>query len=285
MDEREPIEGKEPLSSYEEAMVSESDKELQEPLPITDTTSEDTFLEEEEITEPLHDESFSEETTEESVSPKEQETETVAETETVTVPGEENLPSNEDEISDHTADQEDTPLNYRPIFSIKEQFHDACDKYPPVRSTAQPYDSVEKWIDQISYEHGYTETDVEKTVIDALKLAETSIDSRGAEAAELLLLSGLTEDAFGQLILARELFKGRLFEKNVAEAFERIEELAEREYPEAICDLAQFYEHGIGTKKNRKRAKALYEKAMHLGIKRAQKHFERLNKERGLFSF
>ncbi|MGC9351725.1 MAG: hypothetical protein ACP5D3_07025, partial [Sulfurovum sp.] len=67
--------------------------------------------------------------------------------------------------------------------------------------------------------------------------------------------------------------------------FHRIEQLAKAEYPEAICDLAQFYEHGIGTKKNKKNAKSLYKKAMHFGIKRAQKHYERLNKEGGLFSF
>ena len=122
-------------------------------------------------------------------------------------------------------------------------------------------------------------------MIDALQLAEESDDTHKAEAAELLLLSGLTEDAFGQLILARELFRGRLFEKNIPEAFHRIEELAAVEYPEAICDLAQFYEYGIGTKKNKKNAKALYEQAMHSGINRARKHYERLRKEGGLFSF
>ncbi|UFH59953.1 tetratricopeptide repeat protein [Sulfurovum mangrovi] len=283
MDESEPMETEVPLSSHGEATVSESDKEPQEPLPITDTTSEDTFLAEEVITAPLQDESFSEETTEESLSPQEEESETTAET--VTAQEKETVPSKTEDISGDTVDREDDQTQYRPIFSIREQFHDASEKYPPVTSTTQLYDSVEQWIDQISDEHGYKKTDVEKTVIEALKLAEEAIDSKGAEAAELLLLSGLTEDAFGQLILARELFKGRLFEKNIAEAFERIEQLAEKEYPEAICDLAQFYEHGIGTQKNRKKAKALYKEAMQLGIKRAQKHFERLNKERGLFSF
>ncbi|MGC9351726.1 MAG: hypothetical protein ACP5D3_07030, partial [Sulfurovum sp.] len=78
-----------------------------------------------------------------------------------------------------------------------------------------PFDSVEKWIEKISHEHGYTKTDVESTVINALKLAEEAGDTPKVEAAELLLLSGLTEDEFGQLILARELFKGKLFEKNI----------------------------------------------------------------------
>jgi TPR repeat protein len=63
--------------------------------------------------------------------------------------------------------------------------------------------------------------------------------------------------------------------------------LAENEnYPEAICDLAQFYEYGIQTPKDLKKAERLYKEAMHRGIRRAERHYMRLHKKnRGLFSF
>jgi TPR repeat protein len=78
-------------------------------------------------------------------------------------------------------------------------------------------------------------------------------------------------------MLARELFKGNLLEKNLAEAFTLINRLAmDDDYPEAICDLAQLYENGIGIGKDRDRAEILYQTAMELGIKRAAAHYARL---------
>jgi len=57
------------------------------------------------------------------------------------------------------------------------------------------------------------------------------------------------------------------------------------DYPEAICDLAQFYENGIEVDKDKKKAEALYQEAMDLGIKRAMKHYERMRTEKkSLFS-
>ena len=57
------------------------------------------------------------------------------------------------------------------------------------------------------------------------------------------------------------------------------------DYPEAICDLAQFYENGIGINKDKKKAEALYKDAVDLGIKRAISHYERIKKQNsGLFS-
>ena len=56
------------------------------------------------------------------------------------------------------------------------------------------------------------------------------------------------------------------------------------DYPEALCDLGQFYENGIGTKKDKKRAEHLYKDAMDFGIKRAKTHFERLKQQnKGFF--
>ena len=57
-----------------------------------------------------------------------------------------------------------------------------------------------------------------------------------------------------------------------------MQSLALEDYPEALCDLAQFYEHGIGTGKDKKKAEQLYKEATEFGIKRAEKHYTRLKK-------
>ena len=269
IDKSEPQESIERYVPKEESISPETDtQQVHESGPTTETiseiTSEDSFVQEEKTVSTVEDESPVEEMIDNTVTLQEQEIETV------TVPEKTLKPSKDQELSNDTLNPLDSNTKYRPIFSIKQQFLDASQKYPFIVNSTQPYNSVTSWIGQIGHDLGYTKSDVEKTVI---------------KAAELILLSGLTEDEFGQLILAREFFKGRLFEKNVDEAFKRIEQLANREYPEAICDLAQFYEHGVGTKKNKKRAKELYEKAMHFGIQRAKRHFGRLTKEGGMFSF
>ena len=131
--------------------------------------------------------------------------------------------------------------------------------------------------------HTYTNEKIYKILENALKLAHSTFGGEKAEATELILVSGATEDRFAKLIFARELYKGELFEQNIPDAFNLIAELADEEYPEALCDLGQFYEHGIGTKKDRKKAKELYQKSMDSGVHRAKKHYDRLT--RGLFSF
>jgi TPR repeat protein len=52
--------------------------------------------------------------------------------------------------------------------------------------------------------------------------------------------------------------------------------LAEEDYPEAICDLGQLYEYGIGIDKNKRHALLLYEEAAEMGVERARRHYERL---------
>jgi TPR repeat protein len=86
-------------------------------------------------------------------------------------------------------------------------------------------------------------------------------------------------------MLARELFRGEILEKNLPEAFTLINRLAmDDDYPEAICDLAQLYENGIGIDKDKRKAEALYKESMDLGVKRAKAHYERLhNANKGLF--
>ncbi|MDD2450915.1 MAG: hypothetical protein PHU67_03255 [Sulfurovum sp.] len=268
IDEREPRK-RDMHSTCEDNLLLDTDKPPAEvPLQKTDEGKEDLLKEENRRTMPAEhpSDTLTEETTAEEEHLHQTETESAFEkTETTT-----------------GTPEDDT--RYRPIFSIEQQFHELSKKYPLFAGSTHPFESVKQWIAQIRDERGYTKGDVEKMVVKALKLAEEDSPSLRAEAAELLLLSGLTEDEFGQLALAREFFKGRFLERNISEALKRITYLAEKEYPEAICDLAQFYEHGIGTAKNKKKAKALYQKAMHFGIKRARMHFERLNKG-GLFSF
>ncbi|HEO98333.1 MAG: sel1 repeat family protein [Campylobacterales bacterium] len=247
----------------------------------TDESSEYPYKEEKRWATPAG--TAEEEPVEVTAASEEQKPETEAETGTVSQKAAKS--SEVQAFSEKTAGTQKSDTNYRPIFSIEQQFHDASQKYPLLVKSTEPYDSVKRWLAQISDEHGYTKSDVENVVHKALKLAQEDSPAQNAEAAELILLCGLTEDEFGQLILARELFKGKFFEKNTSEAYKRIEQLAAKEYPEAICDLAQFYEYGIEAKKNIKRAKALYEKAMHFGIKRALRHFERLNNKGGLLSF
>ncbi|MBD3791233.1 MAG: sel1 repeat family protein [Campylobacterales bacterium] len=277
MDEQASRKRDEHISCQEDLLLTTENSPAETPLQKTDQHNEDLLKEEEERTIP------DEIPGREHIEARTQEEEQTPEAETDTLSQNEAGLSGAQGFSDKTNSAPENDTRYRPIFSIEQQFHDLAQKYPLLVRSAHPFESVKQWIEQVRDEHGYTKNDVENIVMKALKLAEEDSPSLRAEAAELLLLSGLTEDEFGQLILAREFFKGRFLERNISEAFRRIEYLATREYPEAICDLAQFYEHGIGTGKNKKKAKALYQKAMHLGIKRAAMHFERLNKG-GLFS-
>jgi len=85
-------------------------------------------------------------------------------------------------------------------------------------------------------------------------------------------------------MLARELYTGSVLTKNINESFTIMNTLANDDYPEALCDLGQFYENGIGTTADTMKAEGLYKEAVDLGIKRAKKHYNRLKKyNRGFF--
>jgi len=164
-------------------------------------------------------------------------------------------------------------MHYKAISYIKQKFRHMSNQYPPVQNSNIEYTSVNKWLLKISDE-GYLESEIEKIIENIEELV--SIDK--AEAAQLLLIAGATESKYAQFRLARALYKGELLERNIDESFILINRLALNDnYPEAICDLAQFYESGIGTSKDKHKAKELYKEAMELGISRAENHYKRLD--------
>jgi len=206
------------------------------------------------------------------------------------------LPEEEDTLSEQfisnleDADEFDRlvpPLDtkaayYEPIDYIEQKYHNLSEQYPPVEDAPLGDEALE-WMRQLK-ERGCTEPEIEETIERVFRLKEENL---GAEAAHLLLLSVATDALYPRYILARELYKGEILKPDRAESFRLMYDLAENEsYPEAMCDLAQFYETGIETDKDLKKAERLYKQAMHLGIKRAERHYMRLHKKnRGLLSF
>jgi len=198
------------------------------------------------------------------------------------VPIEEETPVEEDISSVSIQDTEPESTHYNAISYIDQKFQNMSIQYPPVQTSDENFPSVDAWLRKISHE-GYSEKEIEEIIEHIEKLG---LDNK-AEAAELLLLTAATESKYARFQLARALYRGDLLQKNIPEAFALINALAVNDdYPEAICDLGQFYEYGIGVDKDSTKAKLLYKDAMGLGIQRASQHYERLNKqEGGLFSF
>jgi hypothetical protein len=181
-----------------------------------------------------------------------------------------------------TPSAENIPSQYRAIPYIDQKFKNMHTQYPPMQESDENFSSVNAWLLQISND-GYKDNEVEEMINHIATLTEAD---KLAEAAQLLLISGATKSKFAQFMLARELYKGEILQKNLPESFTLINRLAmDDDYPEAICDLAQFYEHGIGISKDKKRAEMLYKDAMDLDIQRAIGHYERLRKQNsGFFS-
>ena len=170
--------------------------------------------------------------------------------------------------------------SYNPIPDIAQKLVSLKKQYPPVQKTYEKFTTVEELLNKVSKE-GYSEKEIEEIFSYIRKLIEKT---HYTEAAQLLLVSASTESKFGQLMLARELFKGVLLQKNIPEAFELMKALATEDYPEALCDLGQFYENAIGTTQNKMKAEELYKEATKSGIKRAKKHYTRLKKQnKGFF--
>lgn len=153
------------------------------------------------------------------------------------------------------------------LISLKKQ-------YPPVIKTYEKFETVEALLRKIS-EEGYTEKEIEEMLGYINKLLKKE---KYTEATQLLLVCAATESKFAQFMLARELYKGILITKDIDTSFTMMQTLAEDEYPEALCDLGQFYENGIGTTQNSIKAETLYKKASESGIKRAKKHYLRIKK-------
>ncbi len=173
-------------------------------------------------------------------------------------------------------------LTYKAISYIDQKLKNMQVQYPLVQPTNVSFERVDTWLETIA-NSGYTEEEV----VAAFQTIDEIQNENNEEAALLLLTSAATESKYAHFRLARALYKGELLEQNTVEAFTLINRLAVNEdYPEAICDLAQFYEHGIGIDKDRNKALSLYEEAMQAGIQRARSHVERLTKQnKGLFSF
>lgn len=168
---------------------------------------------------------------------------------------------------------------YKPIPHIEQKLHSMYTQFPPTEENFENFSSVSDWLLQISIK-GYSDEDIETLFTKVKELRSTD----KAQAAQLLLLAGATESKFAQFMLARELYKGGLLKKNISESIAHIYRLAMDDYPEALCDLAQFYEHGIGKEKDKEQALSLYKEAMDLGVQRAASHYERMkNKKKKFF--
>jgi hypothetical protein len=171
---------------------------------------------------------------------------------------------------------------YPAITNIYAIFQDIQLTYPAVHQANGYSDMLEVWLEKI-VDEGYSEAEVEKM----LKHIEQLTLENKAEAAQFLQVTSSTESKYAKFILARSLYKGTLLKRNLDESFRMMSHLAfDEKYPEALCDLAQFYENGIGTEKDKMQAELLYRDAINSGIQRAIKHYTRIQKEnKGFFSF
>lgn len=181
----------------------------------------------------------------------------------------------EEEVNALDSEYVEDNIEYEAISYIDQKVRNMLNQYPQVVENVECFDSEEELLHKISLD-GYTEQDIRKIIESIYSLTD---EGKLDEASHLLLIVASTESLYAQFILARELYKGRILQRNTTEAFTQISQLAQDQYPEAICDLAQFYEHGIGTNKNRKKAFRLYEDAYDLGVDRADKHLTKMEEE------
>jgi len=168
--------------------------------------------------------------------------------------------------------------SYPPISYIGQKFRNMIHQFPPIERSEVLPPEVERLRKKIA-EEGYTEEEIEQFL---RHYQEYKSQGKRAEAAQVLLLAAATESKFAQFLLARELFRGEVLHQDHAESFTQINTLADQNFAEAICDLGQFYEYGVGIGKDREMALLLYEEAAELGVSRAQKHYERLKNSGGL---
>ena len=168
---------------------------------------------------------------------------------------------------------EDKPTKkYRAIPYIDKKFEHSKKEHKSKYIDKKRFDTVKNLLNKILLD-GYTEEEIEDTLFYIKQLIEKKSYK---EATQLLLICGSTESNFAKLMLARELYKGKIFKQDIDEAFHLIKRLGLDGQAEALCDLAQFYEYGIGVKKDINQAIKYYKEAMDLGIKRAQTHHSRL---------
>ena len=169
---------------------------------------------------------------------------------------------------------------YPPIPHIEQKFRQAFVLYPPNKESEVWVEVVIKFLKTLSL-NSYTDKDV-KEFLNEYKFYLDKGDI--AKASQVLLLAAATDSKYAQFILARELFNGRVLRRDLKKSYAIMKNLANSFYPDAICDLAQFYEYGIGVPKDKKVAIKLYEKAFELGVDRATKHINRIKESGGIFS-
>jgi len=235
---------------------------------LEDNFLEDNFFEKEKEKETIEEEAIeddqtTEETTNSSNNIEIQKIEDIEEEDIFSI----SIPEKEEEKEEDFLSYSAIPYISQKLISIKKQ-------YPITEEIDEKFDSVEALLTKIAQD-GYTEIEMEEMIEYIGKLTE---NEKYAEASQLLLVCGATESKFAQFMLARELYSGLIFVKNIQESFTLMSILADSDYPEALCDLGQFYENGIGTQQDISKAKELYAKALDLGIKRAKKHCDRLEK-------
>jgi TPR repeat protein len=162
---------------------------------------------------------------------------------------------------------------YEKFAYMGQKFRNMMHQYPQLEEYEEGImDEVSSFIHMVST-HDYAESQVEAAVE---RYQELKGEGQRAEAAQMLIAAATTESTFAQFMLARELFKGEVLQQNYPESFTQINRLAEEDYAEAICDLGQLYEYGIGIDKNKRHALLLYEEAAEMGVDRAQSHYDRL---------
>ena len=173
-------------------------------------------------------------------------------------------------------------LFYPAMSYIDQKLKNMQVQYPSIESAEGTYPDVEAWLQKIATQ-GCSEKEIVTTIVKADEIKA----EHPAEAAQLLLICAATQSKYAHFRLARALYTGEILRKDSPEAFTIINRLALNEdYPEAICDLAQFYEHGIGIAQDKRKAERLYREAMEAGIKRAESHVTRLEQgNKKLFSF
>jgi len=195
------------------------------------------------------------------------------------------------EIKKETIKEEQEELNkpnrpekndiYPPIPHIENKYRQAFILYPPIKESEVWVEEVAKFLRYIA-SNSYTDLDLNK-FFDEYKHYLDNGDI--ARASQFILLAGCTDSRYSQFLVARELFKGKLLKRNIKKSYDLMSKLANSGYADAICDLGQFYEYGIGIPENKKTALKLYEKAFELGLQRATKHINRIKEtQSGIFS-
>jgi hypothetical protein len=177
-------------------------------------------------------------------------------------------------------EKKDNEIIYSPIPHIEQKFRQAFILYPPIKESDMWVEDVVRFL-KMTAKNSFTQRDV-KILLDEYRFYLDKKDI--AKASQILLLAASTDSNYAQFILARELFSGNILVRDLKKSFELMKSLANEFYPDAVCDLAQFYEYGIGVPKDKAIAIKLYEKAFQLGVERATKHINRLKESNSFLS-